>query len=170
MTEVLEYPRPLVKGRLPRGPSQRYRALCERVGYKPVELIEQDFVKWLFNEEIPLYADEQVEKYLEWKAEQKQRANSLAGNVFTRYSVFWRPLRETDIETDLDTDRADNLVYDKMVPERVLLTVEKVLGRYPKAKFYVSDIQEVLDPFLKVDLGCLRDFIVAAWDEPGFSG
>lgn len=61
--------------------------------------------------------------------------------------------------------------YNKAIPYPVMLTVEKVLDKYPKANFFVSDFTaKSPDPFLAV---CLeRDpsslTIIERWDEPGF--
>lgn len=61
--------------------------------------------------------------------------------------------------------------YVKPVPLPVLLTVEKIAERFPKAEFFVSDeltVTEVKDPFLLVRHAG-KDYIIERWDEPGYT-
>lgn len=59
-------------------------------------------------------------------------------------------------------------VYRKLVPGSVLQTVATIRESFPDAKFFVSDIEQVKDPFLLVTFRDTKAVIVDFWDEPGF--
>lgn len=61
----------------------------------------------------------------------------------------------------------------------MLRIADTVVSAYPNAKFYVSEIASDPDPFLAVSIGTndpdqpdgsRKFFVIAVWDEPGFSG
>lgn len=90
----------------------------------------------------------------------------------------FRPLREIDrreIQRWWDIDRNGQIqdganVYGKPIPYPVLVTVQRVVERFPTARFYVSDEcrnSDVRDPFLLV-LVDKHEYIIERWDEPNY--
>jgi hypothetical protein len=135
-----------------------YLALCDKVGFVPTELKDQAFKQFLFDSEISVYDHDQVKAYLERRA-------AAASSTVTRQVVLWRGLREKD-----STYVSSTGIYQKLVPMRVLVMVDKILGKFPDARFYVSEIVADPDPFMAVTIGTGKMFIFAVWGEPGFSG
>lgn len=145
-----------------------YEALCDRLGYKPAGLADAKFRQFCFDEEIPIYDNAQVNKYLQKKGGR--------GTIVT-----WWPLRAQDGSelmqftshlTFFVRHTQDRRVrpYSKVIPERVLLIADQIVSRFPEAKLYVSEIERDPDPFLGVTFDGDTLFVVAVWDEPGFSG
>ena len=84
----------------------------------------------------------------------------------------WRPLRGSDVK-GLTHEHPLSGTYLHAIPFAVLTTIERLQGRLPHAKFFVSDYEtELPDPFLMIThptLG-LNGFVVERWNEPGFRG
>lgn len=95
------------------------------------------------------------------------------------HDIMWRSL--TSDAKMLDDDmRFRNLynslsfvayrpgVYKSIIPEPVLMTIEKIKSAFPDAEFYVSTFDMPKeDPFLAV-LYANHGWIIERWDEPGF--
>jgi hypothetical protein len=116
---------------------KRYIETARKLGFEPVELIREEILAFCAEQDIPLYPNEDVARYLD---EQRNRYGSY-GDMWR-----WRPLREQDIVADLefglsedeqlqdgyysaDPDLDDEMdrcpPYDRLVPLRVL---ERVLA------------------------------------------
>ena len=55
------------------------------------------------------------------------------------------------------------------IPIPVMLTIDRIESLYPSARFYISDIRDVKDPFLAVTVdGADTLFVIERWDDPNF--
>ena len=107
--------------------------------------------------------------------EVRQHLSKLCGET-KRYN--WHPLREEDggvsfrwywgDERCASSSSPSIHLYGEVVPSSVLETVEKIVEKFPDAKFFVSAISDVKDPFLGVTFPGQVLIIVEVWDEPGF--
>lgn len=83
-------------------------------------------------------------------------------------AIFWAPAHNGFIIGGQDRE-----LYSKPVPMPVLLTVQRIVEKFPEAKFYVSDKANVQieprDPFLLV-VHLDQQYIIERWDEPSFRG
>lgn len=143
--------------------SPDYTRKCKDLDYRPSIVDEVEFTEFLLAEEISLYDTDQVRKFLLAQAdaalEEKRKTEPNASWLVA--NVEWLPLRVRDA--------GGGATYSKLVPERVLDIAAKIAARFPEVQFHVSHIEVFPDPFLKATYRKGR-YIVAVWDEPGFSG
>lgn len=122
------------------------------------------------------YDAEEVHKYLcdlACKRQEEVGAN--------RINIEWMPLRKVDRKTNIDWVQLGEAVrsssvyciqsrdiYPKVVPRSVITTVATISKEFPDARFFVSDIKNVQDPFLGVGFPGQVLAIIEVWSEPGF--
>lgn len=123
----------------------RYMAICRKVGYRPTEACRAEVMVWCFKNNVPLYDEDQVYKYLGRLA---VREKARTGN---HHHVTWASIRH----------------YHETIPTSVIDTIGRVIDYWPEATFEVGHVST--DPFLRVAING-QYFIIGAWEEPGFSG
>lgn len=137
---------------------EEYNRLCKLVGYGTLaDPAAHPLARWLQRNEVPVYAMADVQAYVERRAkEMRWRSGSITES----------PMRSVD-----KSDWSSTPVYDQAVPIEVLRLVGAMVQEFKgEVKFMVLNVQEDKDPFLKVEHTKSREsFIVAHWDEPGFS-
>ena len=113
---------------------------------------------------IGIYAYEAVIRYLDRVVEEKRN------HRWDSLDWYWRPVNAAAAGYRAHAPKhVSPDVYDKPIPLPVMLTIQRIKSRFPAAKFFVSDIREVSDPFLAVTVeGSDSFFVVERWDEPGF--
>lgn len=122
---------------------------------------------------ITRYDYDVVKRYLDAKFGEEYRRDGLSCATWC-----WRPLRTKDFDTFRSTltmrtnGGLSGNVYDKPVPYEALLTVDKIVEKFPAAVFFVSDetnANDFRDPFLAVLFPAHSALtVVERWDEPGF--
>lgn len=146
----------------PEAPGEAYRKLAAKLGVKSAALREAELESVLREEMIPVYEYAKVEAFLN---DQCRRAGAV--NTWIRFQWSWKPLRKQDRMKH--GERVSNSVYQQAVPYPVLLRVEQIAERLPEAKFFVSEIEKVQDPFLAVTVeGSQRFWVIERWNEPNF--
>lgn len=144
------------------GVMNEYIKISRELGYvcSAVRIYELD--KFLAENNMVVYNYQQVAEHIE---------------ILTRESDLcwgWYQLREQDklnIKSEFWVPGAFiQKVYDKPVPLSVLGTVKKIQDAFSDAKFFVSELHVVKDPFLLVTFdGTENNYrIVDFWNEPGF--
>ncbi len=161
-TDTLTLKPEQVKSRYSNEELLKYSELAESLGFKPGQLLEVKFKKWLEENQIPVYSYEKVRDYLDKK--------------FDNWS--WIPLRAKDCGLSglehcgknghWTGGIANHITYHKAVPFSVLETVKKIETVFPDLKFFVSDQRPKGDPFLLVTAVQVENFVVECWDEPNF--
>lgn len=158
-----------------------YQRVAAKVGFAPRGLKSDALRQFLRDEGISVYASDAVKKYLD----QKYGKEGERGATWV-----WKPFRTADGESAEERSNRFNggwgmprhsrngsigreqSVYGKPVPLPVLLTVERILDKFPDAHFYVSDeytAPPIADPFLAVVYGEDSDpVVIERWDEPTF--
>lgn len=158
----------------PKGEVEEYAALCQTVlGEIPNAAKMLLLRQFLAERGLPVYDSRLVHEYLMQKAKDEQ------GSEPGERAVYWQPLRKKDrLKSfawwwgyDHKYGRRCEIsreVYNKLVPSSALETVKVISSEFPDAKFFVSNIREVLDPFLLVTYPLVEPAVVDFWDEPGF--
>ena len=152
-----------------------YVALCEEIKAVTPAVRMLQLRHFLAERGIPEYDASEVDAYLFAIA---AAARKLAGD-WDLWNISWCPLREEDkgvcfrwvrergIEQGVRVQRETDL-YHRLVPASVLSTVQTISKEFPDAKFFVSEISRVADPFLAVTFPGQTLLIVDFWAEPGF--
>lgn len=144
-----------------------YVALCQKICAETPAVRMLQLRQFLAERGIPEYDNRHVDAYLLGVVYQREKST----HGYLKY--FWHPLREEDKDTsfhwfwDAKCD-SSRTVYHQLVPGSVLQTVATILEAFPDAKFFVSDIAAVRDPFLLVTFPDVSPVIVDFWSEPGF--
>ncbi len=162
-----------------------YEKLAKELNFYPAKLLEEKLLHFFANQEIKIFAYNQVFSYLKQKAEKEDK------------SWIWRPLRERDKPngwmfgdanfynfTDKNGKKRreklfnhgcyrpewDYRPYDKPVPMRILQEVKKIEREFSeKLLFFVSDYATARpDPFIMVTALDINRFIFDVWDEPDY--
>lgn len=167
----------------------QHAALAAKLGlHSPAmqEIKRSEFETFLRDSGLRLYDEKQVAVYLTSKygVEKKASDDSLSP------TWGWRPAREVDSENRqfgftgrwvFSSGRSsipngqihtDVMWYQKLIPIPVLLTIERVVDKFPEdVGLFISDEFDprelVKDPFLMVVyLG--KHYIIERWDEPNY--
>lgn len=170
-----------------------YRRVAGALGYKPIGPTPREAALLKLAEAgITVYDNDKVQRfllaqappsngvmdfvYVEWvpiKAEkqmrhpQQQFASALASvgmnqTWLDRLQSVQPVQRTSPYEVDIPA-------YGKPIPLQALLMAEKVGAIFPDARFTVSEVRRVVDPFLAFTVaGIDKPIIVFHWDEPGF--
>ena len=183
-TTVIKAPAPAVPER-PRRQKIRYEepdevesyvTLCKEIGAETPAVRMLQLRQFLAERGIPEYNGHQVHQYLLHLAKTQVEETGLVQRI------FWYPLRKDDLGDQhplwyawgdvagmaVFIQYQSNTLYHKLVPASALGTVQTILKAFPDAKFFVSDIAQVADPFLAVTIPGQALMIVDFWDEPGF--
>lgn len=148
---------------------KNYVVLCQKIRAETPAVRMLQLRQFLTERGIPEYDSNQVHRYL-WKmVDELSRRGG-------RYGYKWHPLREEDKKTSFrwwwsrveSACESSDTLYHQLVPSSVLQTVATILEAFPDAKFFVSDISLVKDPFLLVTFPDVDPVIVDFWNEPGF--
>jgi hypothetical protein len=149
-----------------------YVALALSVGVRSAA-VDQARVEAMIEEmQAPVYDFAAVDDYLYAQASQHGQ-----------YAQWvWKPARESDVEAlqrypmsvHQDGGYIYASAYSRAIPERVLMTMAKVLEKIPDAIPLISDYETIKpDPFLAITTARLaaqgKVYIIDQWDEPGFS-
>lgn len=154
-----------------------YERVARAVGFAPRGLKSDELRRFLSEIGIAIYPLPKVVAYL----------NTQYGEAKQSATWVWAPLRTADRFTvEIRNQMAgynsrhsrngavarELSPYAKPVPLPVLLTVERILARFPDALFFVNDeyhAPPIVDPFLAVWYGEDSDVVVIErWDEPAF--
>lgn len=152
----------------PDSPDDQYRALAAKLGIRSTALLAAELECLLASEMIPVYDYQKVAQYLE--NECRKASLSQPRTPWTTTLMWcWKPVREQDrLENKSYAPISSNL-YQQALRLPVLLTMERIAEKLPEAKFFVSEIEAVLDPFLAVTVeGAGKLYVIERWDEPGF--
>jgi hypothetical protein len=104
-----------------------------------------------------------VTRYLDGQVERKRK------NRFDYTDWNWHPIKSSNGFWSGRPNHVSADVYNKPIPMPVMLTIDRIESLYPSARFYVSDIRDVKDPFLAVTVdGADTFFVIERWDEPSF--
>lgn len=160
-----------------------YQRVATKVGFAPRGLKSDALRQFLREAGMRVYPLGAVQAYLDGKY----------GVADDRHGArwVWKPLRSADGYTREQRDAHAQYIwlvkhavngvvareqapYGKPVPLPVLLTVERIVEKFPDALFFVSDEYKapaVPDPFLAVVYGeDSEPVVVERWDEPQFRG
>ncbi len=142
-----------------------YVALCQKIHAETPAVRMLQLRQFLVERGIPEYEVSQVHQYL----------RGLVAKIGNYVCYTWKPLREEDKNTRFrwwwgggNRCELSDTLYHKLVPHSVLQTVAIILEALPDAKFFVSHISEVKDPFLLVTFTDVDPVVVDFWNEPGF--
>lgn len=145
---------------------------------KEMEILRDELLRFLKNVNIVVYDRTEVHTYLGQKSREMYKSNP--------WFWVWRPLRESDAFPDSSyrdiPEQGDHgkviwKQYDRMLPEAVLYTIEKITAGFSRGRLFVSDFEEQKqnpqfasrpDPFLAVAVPWMPFLIVDFWNEPGF--
>jgi hypothetical protein len=160
-----------------------YVRVARELGFEPPSLVDLKLGMFLQQQEIPCYDNQKVDHHLREWVEREHGPNGPFGTFETRHYWCWKPLSKDATKHKSLSARLGAMVseqhgdvtsipYDKHVPIEALKTAQRIkVGAPCEVEFFVSDYQAVRpDPFLMVRAaGGKREFVVAHWDEPGFS-
>jgi hypothetical protein len=152
---------------------QQYVFLCQKIRAETPVVRMLQLRQFLAERGIPEYDINEVDQHLTRLAAQRNQETN------DPHCYYWHPLREEDKGTSFRwwwnlggewrcRSNGLNEVYHKLVPPSVLETVVTIMEKFPDAKFFVSDISHVKDPFLAVTFQGQWPVIVDFWDEPDF--
>lgn len=154
-----------------------YAALCKEIGAETPAVRLLQLQQFLAERGIPEYDGWQVHQYLIHQAKMRKKATG------QNQTIFWYPLRKDDTGdqhplwfawndvgngVSIEYLPVKDTIYYKLVPGSVLETARTVHHAFPDAKFFVSDIAKLQDPFLAVNIPGQELLIIDFWDEPGF--
>lgn len=151
------------------------------------EIKRSEFETFLRDMGLSLYDEKQVAAYLTSKYGVEHKDND--GSLLPTWG--WRPAREVDSERTLFRNsnewvfsswsggrlipngqlHSNVATYQKLIPIPVLLTIERVVEKFPNAGLFISDEfnprEFVKDPFLMV-VYLDKRYIIERWDEPNY--
>lgn len=153
-----------------------YEELAKKLDFFPAQLFDEQLLRFLSEENIPIFDYDKVDAYLAALAEAQ-------GKVWV-----WRPLRKKDKPVDWSWsgrlvrkkdetrwhgayhDSWSYRPYDKAVPIYILRQVKKIQEKFcDHALFFVSDYAVPNpDPFIMVTVQDGQKIVFGVWDEPGF--
>jgi len=152
----------------PDGPDAEYLTLAERLGIRNGAILTAKLERVLHAEMIPVYEYAKVAAYLDHLAERRTHELRAASGEWIRSSWCWFSLRKGE-HKGVHTANVSKSVYQSAIPAPVLLTIEKIQTQLPEARFFISAIVDVPDPFLAVSVpGADKLWVIERWDEPGF--
>jgi hypothetical protein len=148
-------------------PSEEYVRLSQQLGINKIPLRLADLAEIVREETLGVYPYEDVVRYLD------KQVGKLASRRSERWRSFyewnWHPIKEYSSRHYRFAAHFDASVYNKPIPPEVLPTIARIVDRMPDVEFYVSDVQEMKDPFLGVTVpGSDTLFVIERWDEPSF--
>lgn len=183
-----------VESDITNGAPDTYVQLCNQIKYWPARFIDSQMVNFcktfMRKNEFLVYDAQAVADYLEKVCNRRsfelfqyastRRLATLAARSAFRPSVSyeWRPIRELD--------NADgSKLFSEVIPEEALQVMAKVAMAWEvqtkdtpmsavRATFEATEIREDPDPFMRVvfrrpGAPVNAKFVIAHWDEPGFS-
>lgn len=137
---------------------EEYSRLCKLLGYgSQADPKAHPLARWLQRNEVPVYARKDVDAYVQRRAKE-ERWSSVA--------LDEAPMRSAD-----KSDWGSRPVYGDPIPVEVLRLAGAIVQEFgAEIRLTVLQVREDKDPFLQVEHTKSREtFIVAHWDEPGFS-
>ena len=149
-------------------PDAAYIEVSQRLRINTIPLALAELEQVLREETLGIYHYSKVEAYLD---EQCRRLDEKRGpGVFRSYAWHWHPIRDyLNVYSWLPSQSSE--VYNKPIPPEIFPTMERILSRYSKALFYVSDIRDFPDPFLAATVkGADKLHVIERWKEPSFRG
>lgn len=154
-------------------PGEDYLEVARRVGLAHTSAVRHAlFMKFLQEQEIPVYSYADVDKYLEERCQWMQTKHG--GRAF---GWFWSKLEVLGCDGKAEFGQLGPFsgvraasVHDKPVPIEALRVVERVNAFHDKKNLAwgVTAIRRDPDPFLGVHYAG-RWSVLFHWDEPGFS-
>jgi len=155
---------------------ENYSSLAKEIGFKPSVLVREQLSLFLYENGIARFNYKEVKAWLKSKRIE-------AGKDFW----CWCPLREEDVvdhqwgkwKKDGSYRKEYCAPYDKIIPLQAMNLIKKIQDVFQEdVCFFVSDYPSVVpDPFLMVRTRGNEDikgndhlFVIAMWDEPGFTG
>lgn len=154
-------------------PDSDYLRLVEKLGIRSAAILTVKLEAILADEFIPVFDYEKVEQYLNNECLKRAQAQALAQaqDRLSYTSWCWKPVRAEDRKGTSGMPRVTRQLYQQAIPGEVLLTMERIAAKLPEAKFFVSEIVDVADPFLAVTVkGANKLWVIERWDEPSFRG
>ena len=144
-------------------PDQEYIELSKRLGINKIPLQLIELARVVREVCIGVYEYEAVTWYLDRQVERTKK------NRYDHIDWYWHPVKSSNAIWFGRPSHVSADVYNKPIPMPVMLTIARIESLYPAARFYVSDIREVKDPFLAVTVeGADTFFVIERWDEPSF--
>jgi hypothetical protein len=144
-------------------PDQEYIELSKRLGINKIPLQLIELARVIREVCIGVYEYDAVTRYLDGQVERKRK------NRFDYTDWNWHPIKSSNGFWSGWPNHVSADVYNKPIPMPVMLTIDRIESLYPSARFYVSDIRDVKDPFLAVTVdGADTFFVIERWDEPSF--
>ena len=136
-----------------------YSAVADALGFLPGDLIRERIVEHCVASRIPVYADADVDRYVQQLTQHIGRG------------LEWHPLRAKDAFGSSPYWQPGVLKepYSGLVPREHLANALKILEAFPDVKFFVAAINRNPDPFIGAWLETMtRPVLFGMWDEPGF--
>ena len=148
-------------------PSEEYVQLSHRLGINTIPLRLVELAKVVREETLGIYPYEDVARYLDKQIEKLASSRSETWRFLHEWR--WRPVKDYSSRHYRSGSQFDTRVYSKPIPPEILPTIARIVDRCPDAEFYVTDVQELKDPFLGVTVpGSDTLFVIERWDEPTF--
>jgi hypothetical protein len=144
---------------------EEFLQISKRLGINTIPLQMMELAEAVRGLGIGLYEYETVTRYLDALVKRAQPSFT----PWPRLEWNWHPIRDTKRFVPDVPEHVSRSVYNKAIPIPVMLTIERIEAKFPKALCYVSDIRTVADPFLAVTVeGAETMLVVERWDEPAF--
>ena len=149
-------------------PDAAYIEVSQRLRINAVPLALAELEQVLREETLGIYDYVKVAAYLDEQCRQLNETRK--PRLFRLYEWHWHPTRDySHVYSWLPNQSSE--IYNKPIPQEIFPTIERILSRYPKALFYVSDIRDFRDPFLAVTVkGADKLHVIERWKEPRFRG
>jgi hypothetical protein len=113
-----------------------------------------------------VYEYEVVTRYLDLQTE---RRNTNKKYRWESVAWHWHPVKSYSDFRWHGSNHVSREIYNKPIPMAVMVTMARIEALFPETRFYVSDLQDMKDPFLAVSVeGSDTFFVIERWDEPGF--
>jgi hypothetical protein len=151
-------------------PDADYQALADKLGIRSAALLESKLEAILAEEMIPVYEYAKVEAYLDnLVAKRNYELGRESQSIWGRRAMWsWYSLRKGE-HKGIRHGKVVKYVYQQAIEKPVLLAIDLIQSRLPEARFFVSQIEEVADPFLAVTVpGSAKLYVIERWNEPGF--
>lgn len=156
-------PQPVPATLIVEEPDQEYIELSKRLGINTIPLQLVDLARLIRQVCIGIYEYDAVVRYLDGQVERMRKTR------FDHTDWNWHPIKPCHHFWSGRPDHVSADVYNKPIPMPVMLTIAQIESLYPAARFYVSDLRDVKDPFLAATVdGSDTFFVIERWDEPTF--
>jgi hypothetical protein len=152
----------------PDGPDATYLALAAKLHVGNAAILEAKLERVLHAEMIPVYEYAKVTAYLDHLVAKRNYEEVNVKGPWFRSEWSWFSLRKGE-HKGIREAKVVKPVYQGAIPLPVLMTIDKIQSQLPEARFFISQVKEVPDPFLAVSVpGSEKLWVVERWDEPGF--